>query len=64
MSPTAPPPPQARARLMRLTAWRRRPSPPPLSRKLLSIDYSLCCLAVRKDRPLISALFAVALGGG
>nr|WP_240988049.1 hypothetical protein [Cupriavidus taiwanensis] len=26
--------------------------------------HSLCCLAVRKERPLISALFAVALGGG
>uniref|UniRef100_UPI000D3889AD LysR substrate-binding domain-containing protein n=1 Tax=unclassified Variovorax TaxID=663243 RepID=UPI000D3889AD len=28
---------------------------------LMSISYSLCCLSVRKDRPLISALFAVAL---
>ncbi len=29
----------------------------------LSISYSLCCLSVRKDRPLIGALFAVALEG-
>ncbi|MES2584270.1 MAG: LysR substrate-binding domain-containing protein [Pseudomonadota bacterium] len=29
----------------------------------LSISYSLCCLSVRKERPLISALFAVALQG-
>ena len=29
----------------------------------LSISYSLCCLSVRQDRPLISALFAVALAG-
>ncbi|SOZ40251.1 LysR substrate-binding domain-containing protein [Cupriavidus neocaledonicus] len=36
----------------------------PVDEPLLSIDYSLCCLAVRKERPLISALFAVALGGG
>ncbi|MGJ7556026.1 hypothetical protein ACSFBI_18655 [Variovorax sp. RB3P1] len=28
----------------------------------LSIGYSLCCLSVRKDRPLIRALFDVALG--
>lgn len=27
----------------------------------LSISYSLCCLSVRQDRPLISALFAVSL---
>ncbi|NSX15252.1 LysR family transcriptional regulator [Cupriavidus taiwanensis] len=36
----------------------------PVDEPLLSIDYSLCCLAVRKERPLIAALFAVALGGG
>ena len=29
----------------------------------LSISYSLCCLAVRKDRPLIRALFEVAQQG-
>ena len=29
----------------------------------LSISYSLCCLSMRKDRPLISSLFAVALEG-
>lgn len=28
----------------------------------LSIGYSLCCLSVRQDRPLIRALFGVALG--
>lgn len=30
----------------------------------LSISYSLCCLSMRKERPLISALFAVALTNG
>ncbi|WP_309683157.1 LysR substrate-binding domain-containing protein [Polaromonas sp.] len=30
----------------------------------LSISYSLCCLSVRKERPLIGSLFAVALKGG
>ncbi|MNU10649.1 hypothetical protein D3C72_2579330 [compost metagenome] len=34
----------------------------PVDEPLLSIDYSLCCLEVRKERPLIAALFAVALG--
>lgn len=29
----------------------------------LSISYSLCCLSVRKDRPLISSLFAIAVQG-
>ncbi|MET3183422.1 UNVERIFIED_ORG: aminoethylphosphonate catabolism LysR family transcriptional regulator [Variovorax guangxiensis] len=28
----------------------------------LSISYSLCCLSIRRERPLIDALFAVALG--
>jgi DNA-binding transcriptional LysR family regulator len=27
-----------------------------------SINYSLCCLSVRRERPLIKALFDVALG--
>ncbi|WP_234825181.1 hypothetical protein [Cupriavidus necator] len=36
----------------------------PVDEPLLSIDYALCCLEVRKERPLIAALFAVALGGG
>ncbi|SDZ66307.1 aminoethylphosphonate catabolism associated LysR family transcriptional regulator [Variovorax sp. YR266] len=29
----------------------------------LSISYSLCCLSIRRERPLIDALFAVALEG-
>ncbi len=33
----------------------------PIDDSELSISYSLCCLAVRKDRPLIRALFDVAL---
>lgn len=33
----------------------------PVDDALLSIDYALCCLDVRKDRPLIAALLGVAL---